>query len=88
MGGLIAARLSSNPVGRLFAILGFVLAVLMLEQQYVDYALVTAPDSLPAGHWAAWASSKARDVISRPYGSRVTVPVTFSARSRGKKGGS
>jgi hypothetical protein len=54
VGAVIAARQPHNVIGWLLCAFGFVVAVLLVGNQYSRHALVTAPDSLPAGDWAAW----------------------------------
>jgi hypothetical protein len=54
VGALIAARHPRNPIGWLCGAFGLVVAVTHAGNQYAQYALVTAPGSLPGGDWAAW----------------------------------
>jgi hypothetical protein len=54
VGALIAARHPGNPIGWLCGAFGLVVAVTHTGNQYAQYALVTAPGSLPGGDWAAW----------------------------------
>jgi hypothetical protein len=54
VGALVAARHPRNPVGWLCGAFGLVVAVTHAGNQYAQYALVTAPGSLPGGDWAAW----------------------------------
>jgi hypothetical protein len=54
VGALIAARHPRNPIGWLCGAFGLVVAVTHTGNQYAQYALVTAPGSLPGGDWAAW----------------------------------
>jgi len=54
VGALVAARHPRNPVGWLCGAFGLVVAVTHAGHQYAQYALVTAPGSLPGGDWAAW----------------------------------
>jgi hypothetical protein len=54
VGALISARHPRNPIGWLCGAFGLVVAVTHTGNQYAQYALVTAPGSLPGGDWAAW----------------------------------
>jgi hypothetical protein len=54
VGALVAARHPRNPIGWLCGAFGLVVAVTHAGNQYAQYALVTAPGSLPGGDWAAW----------------------------------
>ena len=54
VGALISARHPGNPIGWLCGAFGLVVAVTHAGNQYAQYALVTAPGSLPGGDWAAW----------------------------------
>jgi two-component system NarL family sensor kinase len=56
-GALIASRRRENPIGWLFLAAGFLYAVVVFVVEYSAYALVTRPDSLPGGVFAAWLSS-------------------------------
>lgn len=60
-GAIIAVRVSDNAVGRLFLLVGLLLAVGLLLYQYADYGL-TRPGGVPAMTTAAWLY----DPISQP----------------------
>ena len=52
-GAIIAARVVDNAVGRLFLLIGFLLAIGLLLYQYAAYGL-TRPGGVPAMATAAW----------------------------------
>jgi hypothetical protein len=54
VGALIAAHHPRNPIGWLFASFAAIVGLVQLGGEYASYALVTAPESIPAGAWAAW----------------------------------
>ncbi|CAN5597646.1 hypothetical protein BH24ACT26_BH24ACT26_05980 [soil metagenome] len=54
VGALIASRRAGNAVGWLFSVLGLGLVLSVLSQDYAIRALVSAPNSLPAGEFFAW----------------------------------
>jgi signal transduction histidine kinase len=54
LGALVASRRPRNPTGWLFLFVAVVGALQGVEDQYVRFALVTHPGSLPAVVWAAW----------------------------------
>src|SRR5215211_6905138 len=55
VGAVIVPRMpSENPIGWLFCAIGFLWAVIHLIGDYVIYALLAAPGSLPAGQAASW----------------------------------
>ena len=54
VGALIAARHPRNPIGWLFASFAAIVGLVLLASEYASYALVTAPESVPGGDWAAW----------------------------------
>jgi hypothetical protein len=54
VGALIASRHPTNPVGWLLCIYGLVISVSHFGAQYAIFALLTQPDSLPAGEVLAW----------------------------------
>lgn len=56
MGAVIAARRPDNRIGWLLCGVGVSSGAALWVAQYARYALLTAPGSLPAGLWAAWAS--------------------------------
>lgn len=49
VGALVAARRSRNPVGWIFLAVGFSQGLVSFAYQYAEYALITAPGSLPGG---------------------------------------
>ena len=53
MGAIIAVRVSDNAVGRLFLLIGVLLAIGLLLYQYAAYGL-TRPGGVPAMTTAAW----------------------------------
>ena len=55
-GHLLMARRPGNAIGLLLALVGLLLAVEMLTEQYPLYGLVTAPGSLPAARLVGWFS--------------------------------
>jgi hypothetical protein len=57
MGVLIAARRPQNPIGWMFIAIGFFFLFPVFATDYALYALHTNPGSLPAGAFAAWATT-------------------------------
>jgi hypothetical protein len=55
-GRLIASRLPGNAIGWLLCLIGLLLAVTMLSEQYALYGLVTKPGLMPAARLAGWFS--------------------------------
>jgi signal transduction histidine kinase len=55
VGGLIAARRPHNPVGWLFLAIAIFSGLEGVGDQYVRYALLTHPGSLPGAVWVLWA---------------------------------
>src|ERR1700691_3495113 len=53
-GHLLMVRRPGNAIGLLLALVGLLLAVEMLTEQYPLYGLVTAPGSLPAARLVGW----------------------------------
>jgi signal transduction histidine kinase len=56
VGGLVATRLPSNPIGWLMLLVAVSVLLGGLSSEYSKYALQTAPGSLPFGIEAAWLS--------------------------------
>ncbi|HZJ51916.1 MAG TPA: hypothetical protein VFF07_14005 [Actinomycetota bacterium] len=56
-GVLIAARRPQNPIGWMFIAVGFLFLFPVFATDYALYALHTNPGSLPAGAFAAWATT-------------------------------
>ena len=54
VGGLVASREPSNPVGWLLVAVTVCITVRFVAEIYARYALITAPGSLPGGLYAAW----------------------------------
>jgi len=57
MGVLIAARRPRNPIGWMFIAIGFFFLFPVFATDYALYALHTNSGSLPAGAFAAWATT-------------------------------
>jgi len=57
IGGVLASRLPTNPIGWLFLTAGFGILCAGVASSYSEYALVTAPGSIPFGPAAAWFSN-------------------------------
>jgi signal transduction histidine kinase len=57
LGVLLASRVPHNPIGWLFLVIGLGLLLGGAVAEYVTYALVTKPGSLPAPVWAAWVNN-------------------------------
>jgi hypothetical protein len=55
-GHLLMVRRPGNAIGLLLALVGLLLALEMLTEQYPLYGLVTAPGSLPAARLVGWFS--------------------------------
>ena len=57
VGGLVASRRPSNPIGWFFLVVGLSQGFDSFDTQYGRYALVTNPGSLPGGPLMAWMAS-------------------------------
>jgi signal transduction histidine kinase len=57
VGGLIAARRPQNPIGWLFLAIAIVSGLQGVGDQYVRYAELTHPGSLPGAEWVLWATN-------------------------------
>jgi signal transduction histidine kinase len=57
VGALVASRQPRNPTGWLFLFIAVVGGLQGVEDQYVRFAVVTHPGSLPMVAWAAWLNS-------------------------------
>jgi hypothetical protein len=57
LGALVASRRPKNPIGWMFAAIGFFLLLSLFATEYALYALHTNPGSLPGGAFMAWAST-------------------------------
>src|SRR5215216_1606725 len=57
IGAIIASRLPANSLGWLYCAAACIIAVAYLSAEYAIYALLTRPDSLPAGEALAWLAS-------------------------------
>ncbi len=57
VGALVASRQPRNPTGWLFLFIAVVGGLQGVEDQYVRFAVVTHPGSLPGVAWAAWLNS-------------------------------
>ncbi|HEY7093165.1 MAG TPA: hypothetical protein VH393_08305, partial [Ktedonobacterales bacterium] len=57
VGALIISRHPENRIGQIFCAITFLLALTFLAVQYTQYALVTAPRSLPGAAALAWLAS-------------------------------
>ena len=53
-GHLLMVRRPGNAIGLLLALVGLLLGLEMLTEQYPLYGLVTAPGSLPAARLVGW----------------------------------
>jgi hypothetical protein len=62
VGALIWSRRPENPIGWLFCSGAFCWILGELALEYGVYALITAPDTLPAGTWATWFGGWARGI--------------------------
>jgi hypothetical protein len=60
VGALVASRRPGNPIGWLFLAGATCWIFGELALEYAVYALVTAPNTLPAGAWAGWFGGWAR----------------------------
>src|SRR5215218_6550214 len=54
VGALVASRRPENPVGWLLCLYGLVISISHFGAEYVIYALLAQPESLPAGEAMAW----------------------------------
>ena len=57
VGVLIAARRPQNPIGWLFLAIAILSGLQGVGDQYVRYALLTHPGSLPGAEWVLWATN-------------------------------
>jgi signal transduction histidine kinase len=57
VGGLIASRQPTNPIGWLFLFAGIVSGIPGLVDEYTRYIPVTGPGSVPGGIWLVWLGS-------------------------------
>jgi hypothetical protein len=57
VGAIVASRRPENPVGWLLCLFALGESISHFSSQYAIYALLTQPDSLPAGQAMAWVSS-------------------------------
>jgi uncharacterized membrane protein YhdT len=57
VGALVASRRPDNPIGWLVCLYGFVISLSYFGAEYVIYALLAEPGSLPAGEALAWVLS-------------------------------
>ncbi len=57
VGGLIASRLPTNPVGWFFLVSAFSFAMVVLTHEYATYGLLTEPGSLPLARAMVWPQS-------------------------------
>jgi signal transduction histidine kinase len=57
LGTLVASRRPRNPIGWIFLFIATVGGLQGVEDQYVRFALVTHPGSLPMVAWVAWLNS-------------------------------
>jgi hypothetical protein len=57
VGAIVASRRPENPVGWLLCLFALGESIYHFSGQYAIYALLTQPDSLPAGEAMAWVSS-------------------------------
>jgi hypothetical protein len=57
VGALVVTRRPRNAIGWLFLVIGLGFAASNLSSTYADYTLYADPGALPAGVWAAWATS-------------------------------
>jgi signal transduction histidine kinase len=54
IGAMIASRFPGNAIGWIFFAVGLLQALNVSAGQYARYTLITAPDSVPLGGFAAW----------------------------------
>ncbi|MBA2273220.1 MAG: hypothetical protein H0W21_04850 [Actinobacteria bacterium] len=57
IGAIVVSRRAGRAIGWLFSVLGLGLVLSVLSQDYAIRALVSAPNSLPAGEFSAWLGS-------------------------------
>jgi len=57
VGAAIASRRPGNPIAWIFCAIGLLCGVRLFSAEYVTYALLVAPGSLPGGVALAWISS-------------------------------
>jgi signal transduction histidine kinase len=57
LGMLVASRRAHNPVGWLLLVIAVATSLQGVEDQYVRFALLTHPGSLPGAVWAEWVGS-------------------------------
>ena len=57
VGAIVASRRPENPVGWLLCLFGLAVSIAHFSSEYAIYALLTQPNSLPAGKALAWIAS-------------------------------
>jgi hypothetical protein len=62
VGALVASRHPGNTIGWLFCLGAFCWILGELALEYAVYALISAPDALPAGAWVGWFGGWSRGV--------------------------
>lgn len=60
VGALVAARRPANPIGWIFCAVSLVQNLALVAEVYARHAVLTGPDSLPGGAYAAWLVSWAQ----------------------------
>jgi signal transduction histidine kinase len=63
VGGLIAARRPHNPIGWLFLAIAIFSGMEGVGDQYVRFALLTHPGSLPGSVWVLWATGSSTPLL-------------------------
>src|SRR5215212_1330833 len=64
VGAIVASRRPENPVGWLLCLYGLVISISYFCAEYVIYALLAEPNSLPAGEAMAWIVSWVLPIIN------------------------
>jgi signal transduction histidine kinase len=63
VGGLVAARRRHNPIGWLFLAIALFTGLQGVGDQYVRYAVLTHPGSLPGAIWVLWATGSSTPLL-------------------------
>jgi hypothetical protein len=63
VGGLVAARRPHNPIGWLFLAIAILSGLEGVGDQYVRFATLTHPGSLPGAVWVLWATGSSTPLL-------------------------
>lgn len=75
VGGVVASRRPTNPIGWLFLVSALVASLRALTEQYAIYGIITDPGSLPMAQAMAWFSTSVQ--VEGPVLGFILVPFYF-----------